>query len=312
MSPLRSVFGHHAEFIIIFGGLGFMTLEYIVGRLAHHDEAYDFAESATSLTIAVGRHFVKAAEAGLIAVPFAFVYAHRLFSFSAASGIAIFSLFIATEFAYYWQHRFSHRIRWLWATHAVHHSPTRLNMSAAIRIGWTGNITGSFVFFLPLAYIGFHPFAVIGMLGANLLYQFFIHTEFARNLGPLEWILNTPAHHRVHHASNASCLDKNFGGVLIIFDRLFGTFAQAPKDESLRYGLVDGARILNPVRIIFGEWTSILNDFKAARSLRGKLNVLLGPPGGNAEEPHSERSRSESITRASIENSAVTLIYPGE
>jgi sterol desaturase/sphingolipid hydroxylase (fatty acid hydroxylase superfamily) len=307
MSPLRGVFSHHAEFIIILAGLGFMALEYLVGRLAHHDEAYDFDESATSLTIAVGRHFVKAAEAGLLAVPFAFVYAHRLFSFPVASGIAIVSLFIASEFAYYWQHRLSHRIRWLWATHAVHHSPTRLNMSAAVRIGWTGNITGSFVFFLPLAYIGFHPFAIIGMLGANLLYQFFIHTEFARDLGPLEWILNTPAHHRVHHASNASCLDKNFGGVLIIFDRLFGTFAQAPKDERLRYGLVDGVRILNPVRIIFGEWTSILNDFKASRSLQGKFHVLLGPPGNNAQEP-----RSGGIARTSIENSAVTLIYPGE
>ena len=171
------------------------------------------------------QNLVRLIEAGIVAIPFAFVYQHRLFDFSSTSAPALLGLFLGSEFLYYWQHRASHRIRWMWATHRVHHSPTQFNLTAAIRLGWTGNISGNFLFFLPLVWIGFHPFAVVAMLGVNLTYQFFIHTEFAPRLGPLEFVLNTPAHHRVHHASNEPCLDKNYGGILIIFDRLFGTFA---------------------------------------------------------------------------------------
>ena len=119
----------------------------------------------------------------------------------------------------------------MWATHAVHHSATKLNLTAAIRLGWTGNISGNFLFFLPLVLIGFHPFAVIGMLSVNLFYQFFIHTELASRLGPLEWILNTPRPSPRAPRVEPACLDKNYGGILIVFDRLFGTFAEAPAVE---------------------------------------------------------------------------------
>jgi len=166
----------------------------------------------------------------------------------------------------------------MWATHAVHHSATKLNFTAAIRLGWTGNISGNFLFFLPLIWIGFHPFAVIGMLGVNLFYQFFIHTELVSRLGPLEWILNTPAHHRVHHASNPDCLDKNYGGILIVFDRIFGTFAEAPRGQALRYGLVRGISSYNPVRIALGEWRNMISDFARASTLRERVKTLLGPP----------------------------------
>ena len=218
-------------------------------------------------------------EAGIVAIPFAFVYQHRLFDFSATSAPAMLGLFRGSEFLYYWQHRASHRMRWMWATHRVHHSPTKFNLTAAIRLGWTGNISGNFLFFLPLVWIGFHPFAVIAMLGINLTYQFFIHTELAPRLGPLEYVLNTPAHHRVHHASNEPCLDKNFGGILIVFDRLFGTFAQAPADEPLRYGLVGGKRSFNPVRIALGEWVAMFHDVRKAAGARAKFRAMFGPPG---------------------------------
>jgi sterol desaturase/sphingolipid hydroxylase (fatty acid hydroxylase superfamily) len=307
MHILAGLFGHQtAQLIVIFGSFGFMGLEYLLSRLVHHEDTHDLAESASSLSIAVGRHFIHAFEAGLVALPFAFAYEHRLFQFSSTSALALVALFFATEFAYYWQHRLSHQIRWMWATHAVHHSPTKMNMTAAVRLGWTGNISGNFLFFLPLVLIGFYPFMVIGMLGLNLFYQFFIHTELLRSLGPLEWVLNTPAHHRVHHASNPSCLDKNFGGIVIIFDRLFGTFAEAPKDEALSYGVAGGARTLNPVRIIFGEWVAIAHDIAAAPSLSTKLRALIAAP--NAPEAPSGKG----AMRAAIETSAVTLIYPGE
>jgi sterol desaturase/sphingolipid hydroxylase (fatty acid hydroxylase superfamily) len=165
-----------------------------------------------------------------------------------------------------------------WATHAVHHTPAKLNYIAAIRLGWTGAISGNFLFFLPLVWIGFHPLAVLGMLAFNLGYQFFIHTQLTPYLGPLEWVLNTPRHHQVHHASNASCLDRNYGGILIIFDRMFGSFANRPKDEPLRYGLVEPLDSNNPFRIAFHEWLSIARDVRQARSWRQRWRAMFGAP----------------------------------
>ncbi|MBN9670855.1 sterol desaturase family protein [Roseibium aggregatum] len=260
--------------------ISLIALEFGVSRLARHDHAtYDLAESATSLVIAVGNKIVKGLEAGLVAIPFVLAYQHRLFDFPATAPLAIAALFLATEFLYYWFHRASHRIRWMWATHSVHHSATHFNLTAAIRLGWTGQISGNFLFFLVLPLIGFHPFSVVGMLGLNLAYQFFVHTEAVPRLGPLEWVLNTPAHHRVHHASNASCLDKNYGGILIVFDRLFGTFAEAPVEERLRYGLAGKDPDLNPVRINFSEWIAMAKDFRSAATWRDRILSLFGPPG---------------------------------
>ncbi len=221
MNQLAGSLAASSRLMLLATALGFMGLEYFLGRLAHHDTHDPF---------------------------------------------------------YYWQHRASHRIHWMWATHAVHHSATKLNFTAAVRLGWTGNISGNFLFFLPLVWFGFHPFAVIGMLGVNLFYQFFIHTELVPRLGPLEWILNTPAHHRVHHASNPACLDKNYGGILIVFDRMFGSFAEAPPHEALRYGLVHGTSSYNPVRIALGEWRNMFRDFARATTLRARVKTLLGPP----------------------------------
>jgi sterol desaturase/sphingolipid hydroxylase (fatty acid hydroxylase superfamily) len=169
-------------------------------------------------------------------------------------------------------------VRIMWATHAVHHSATRFNLTAAVRLGWTGPLSGAVFFFLPLALIGFHPLAVLGMLLLNLLYQFFLHTEHAPRLGPLEWVLNTPTHHRVHHASNASCLDKNFSGVFIIWDRMFGTFAAPPKDEPLRFGLTTPLPSQNLLTVNFHEWRRLLRDTWQANGWRARLRVLVGAP----------------------------------
>ena len=267
---------------ILMVAIGFMLLEYGLSHLAHQaDDTHDWRESAASFAVAIGQKVVRAAEAGLVAVPFAFAYQHRLFDFDQTSWIALAGLFFGSELLYYWQHRASHRIRWMWATHAVHHSPTRLNFTAAIRLGWTGTISGNFLFFLPLALIGCHPLAIVAMLSVNLLYQFFIHTELAPRVGPLEWVLNTPAHHRVHHACNESCLDRNYGGILIVFDRLFGTFAEAPEKERLSYGLVGGVPSLNPLRIAFGEWMAMAEDIRRAASWSERWQALFGSPGAS-------------------------------
>jgi len=278
--------------------MGFMALEYLLSRLvAHDEETHDLSETATSFGLAIGQNIIRGLEAGIVAIPFAAAYNYRLFDFDQYAPLTIAALFLATEFVYYWHHRAAHRIRWMWATHSVHHSATKLNLTAAIRLGWTGNISGNFIFFLPLAWLGFHPLAILGMLGINLIYQFFAHTEFAPRLGPLEWVLNTPAHHRVHHASNQTCLDKNYGGMLIIFDRMFGTFAEAPHNEKLRYGLVGGTQIRNPIRIAFNEWIAMWRDFRAAPSLGAKFRALFAPPGATTPAPPSQSNPPAKLTR---------------
>jgi sterol desaturase/sphingolipid hydroxylase (fatty acid hydroxylase superfamily) len=129
-----------------------------------------------------------------------------------------------------------------------------------------------------MVWLGFHPLAVLGMMGINLGYQFFIHTQLAPSLGPLEWLLNVSGHHQVHHASNASCLDKNFGGILIGYDRLFGTFATRPKDEELHYGLAKPLISYNPVYIAFHEWIAIFWDLGRAQGWRERWHVMFGRP----------------------------------
>jgi sterol desaturase/sphingolipid hydroxylase (fatty acid hydroxylase superfamily) len=273
IAPLMRPMGAFLTLTLIF-----VAAEYFYARLAHHDEDHDIRETAASVGVALGNLGIRTVEGGLAALPFVLLYQHRLFDIPMNTAWAWAALFLGTEFAYYWFHRASHRVRWLWATHAVHHSATHFNLSAAIRLGWTGQLTGAFVFFLPLAWIGFPPVTIGAMLAAGLLYQFFLHTALPVRLGPLEWILNTPAHHRVHHSCNEACLDKNYGSVLIVFDRLFGTFAVPPQDEPLRFGLKGRAPSNNPLVIALGEWRHLFSDAARARGLRAKLKVLFGAP----------------------------------
>ena len=256
----------------------FIAMELLYAKLAHHDHDHDLRETAASIGVAVGDVAVRLLTSGLAAIPFFAVYAYRLFDVPLDRAWAWVALFLGVELCYYCFHRASHRVRWLWATHAVHHSATRFNLSAAVRIGWTGTITGAFVFFLPLALIGFHPVAIATVMGMGLLYQFFLHTAFPVSLGPLEWVLNTPAHHRVHHAFNEPCLDKNYGNVLIVFDRLFGTFAAPPQGEPLQFGLKGRQPTLNPVRIALSEWGHLASDLRQAAGWKAKLRTLFGAP----------------------------------
>ncbi len=258
--------------------LVFIAVELLYMKLAHHQHDHDTQETAASVGVAIGDITSRLLTGSLAAIPLFICYQHRLFNIPLGTAWSWLALFIGVEFFYYWFHRASHRIRWFWATHAVHHSATHFNLSAAIRLGWTGTISGAFLFFMPLAAIGFHPAAIGLMLGLGLIYQFFLHTALPIRLGLLEWILNTPAHHRVHHASNEICLDKNYGSVLIVFDRLFGTFASAPEHEPLAFGLKGREPSNNPIHIALSEWAYLWRDFKNASSLWHKAKVLFGAP----------------------------------
>ena len=209
----------------------------------------------------------------LIAIVFWWVWQHRLFTIE-LDALGLVALFFTLEFVYYWFHRLSHRIRWLWATHSVHHSSERIVLSSAIRLGWTGALSGIWLFWLPLVLIGFHPAAVFTMLAANLIYQFFLHTTAVPRLGPIEWIFNTPSAHRVHHSAEARHLDRNFGGILIVFDRVFGTYCAEDRQPSV-YGIAGLAPTNNPLRIALGEWIAMAGDWRRADSWRGRMRALV-------------------------------------
>ena len=204
---------------------------------------------------------------------------HRLTTIRVDDWSSALALFLLLEFFYYWLHRAGHRVRWFWANHSVHHSPNQLNLAASLRIGAFGKITGNVIFLLPLVWLGFDLRLVLTALTLNLLYQFWIHATWIPKLGWLEGILNTPSAHRVHHAANLEYLDANYGGVLIVFDRLFGTYVAERDDLPCRYGLLHPQTSYNPLRVEFAQWIALAGDLWRARSLKALLGHLLMPPG---------------------------------
>jgi len=259
--------------------------------------AYDWRAFGVSLFDLVFRVSVAAALTRYIAsLPIAWAARHRLMTIPLDGWRAVLLLFIGQEFCYYWYHRAAHRVRWFWGNHAVHHSPNELNLSAAFRIGIFGKLSGVGLFFIPLIWLGFDVRTVFSVLSLNLLYQFWIHATWIPKLGWLEYLLNTPSAHRVHHASNLPYLDANYGGVLIVFDRLFGTYVAERDDLPCRYGLVQPMSSYNPLRVEFAEWTSLARDLMRARSLRAVLGHLFMPPGWS---PDGEHNTTEALrTRA--------------
>ena len=240
---------------------------------------YNWKSYFASLFIAVGRRigdFIPLA----IALPGAYwLYENSLINWDFSDWPAYVVLFFALEFAYYWFHRASHRVRFWWLTHSVHHSPNEFTLSTAYRLGWTGRLTLMLIFFVPLAALGFPPLMIVIALSINLLYQFWIHAEWIPKLGPLEGILNTPSAHRVHHASNVEYLDANYGGVLMIFDRMFGTYIAEREDIKPVYGWVQPMQSHNPFVIVFRPWIDLFRDLTRARSVRSIAGYLFGPPG---------------------------------
>lgn len=241
-------------------------------------QIYSWQESLNSLGIFLIHHLTQILFRFVPTGMLFFAWQHRLFTIPIDRWWSIPLLFISIEFCYYWYHRAAHTIRWLWATHAVHHSTRHFNLSAAYRLGWTGWLSGNIIFFMPLSWLGFQPIAVGIGLSLNLAYQFWIHTELIPKLGILEWVLNTPSHHRVHHAANSAYIDRNFGGVLIIFDRLFGTFAEEKSDLPIAYGLTHPLDSQNPFKIALSEWHHIFNDIFSAKTWRKRFEAILGAP----------------------------------
>lgn len=287
--------------LIALGLLVSLSLIELAWVLLVRRGSYPWTDAAASIGVKIGEKLIRTATAGLTAPVFYWAWDHRLFRLPLDGAAGWIAAFLMLEFCYYWEHRLHHEIRWMWAKHRTHHSANQLNLPAAVRVSWTGLISGSWLFFLPMAWLGVHPLVILLLLFVNLVYQFWLHTEVVPKLGPLEWVLNTPSHHRVHHAVNPRYLDTNYGGVLIVFDRLFGTFAAESADEPCRYGLVKAETSRNPFVIVFREYAALCRDLISARSLREVLGYLFGPPGWS---PDGSRETTRQIRARAAEGAA--------
>ena len=240
-------------------------------------EGYEFKDAATSITMGLGNVAIGLFTKGVVFAIFTLLYNYRVFTTPFIWWSWIILLF-AEDFVYYWNHRIAHESRLFWASHVVHHSSTKYNLSTALRQTWSGSFY-TFIFWAPLALIGFHPLMILTQMSISLLYQYWIHTELIKKLPKwFEAIFNTPSHHRVHHATNPQYLDRNHAGIFIIWDRLFGTFE--PEVEKPVYGLVTNINTHNPIKIAYIEWYNLLKDvFTSKTSLGKRILYFLKPPG---------------------------------
>jgi sterol desaturase/sphingolipid hydroxylase (fatty acid hydroxylase superfamily) len=241
---------------------------------------FETRDTATSLMMGVGNVaaglFFGFLSYGLLM----WVWQFRFFDLGFSIWAAI-AAFLLDDLRYYWYHRLAHRSRWFWAEHVNHHSSQHYNLSTALRQSWTGNFTGAVILSVPLVLLGFHPAFLAFVYGFNLVYQFWIHTETIGKMPAwFEAVMNTPSHHRVHHATNARYLDANYAGTLIIWDRMFGTFVPEDEADRPRYGIVGNIGTFNPVKVAFHEWVAMLKDaFRPGLSLRERALYLFAPPG---------------------------------
>ena len=221
----------------------------------------------------------------LYGVLFYWIYQYRFFTLAFDQWWHWLLAFLVVEFLFYCYHRTVHRVRWFWCSHSVHHSPAQVNLAAAGRFGFTMNITGIPLFYAPAPLLGVPPTLVVALTSASLFYQFFLHNTWMPRLGPLEWVFNTPSAHRVHHGANLEYLDGNYGGVVIIFDRLLGTYIPERDDIRPNYGLVNPVKQHNFIDIEFGRWIELFRDLRGSRSVRAFFGYLLRPPGWVPEGP---------------------------
>ncbi len=242
---------------------------------------YEARDTRTSLLLGTGNVVINVAWKLVVLAIFAAVYELSPLRLDPGDWWVWVLLFFADDFSYYWFHRISHESRFFWASHSVHHSSTHYNLSTALRQTWVPMTYFPFWIWMPL--VGFEPWMVFLAQAWSLIYQFWIHTERVRKLPRfLEFFLNTPSHHRVHHGSNQVYLDRNYAGILIIWDRMFGTYI--PEGERVRYGLTKNINTFNPVRAAFHEYIAMWHDIRRAPRLRDRLGRALprtglGPAG---------------------------------
>lgn len=239
---------------------------------------YEKKDTFTSLALGSGYVLIGFITKIMIWTIFMFIYQFRIFTLPTGIWWFWILLIFADDFSFYWFHRISHTVSWFWASHVVHHSSEKYNFATALRQTWTSNLTGSFIFWAWMPLAGFNPLYVLLMQQINLIYQFWLHTEVIQKMPPwFEYIFNTPSHHRVHHSSNLIYIDKNHGGIFIIWDRIFGTFKL--EEEQPTYGLITNIKSFNPAVVALKTWSDLFTKAANCGSVKNAINYFIKPPG---------------------------------
>jgi sterol desaturase/sphingolipid hydroxylase (fatty acid hydroxylase superfamily) len=276
--------------------LVFLVLELVSLRLLESDEAqryagYEFRDSRTSLLMGFGSLVVNGSARVVALLGYAALFALTPLRLDAHRWYTWALVLLLVDLVWYLYHRASHRVRILWAGHQAHHNSRRFNFSTALRQKW--NPWGELLFWVPLPLLGVPPWLIFSAFSVNLIFQFFVHTERVGTLwGPIEFVFNTPSHHRVHHASDPDYLDKNYGGILIVWDRLFGSYAQETHRPT--YGLTKNIDSFNPFRLQYHEYAAIVGDLRASGRWRERFGYLFAPPGWS---PESARARAHAAVQ---------------
>lgn len=275
LDPLKNPVTWAAPFFVL-------TIVFEMGALRwldHDDNAtgYAFKDARASISMGVGSLVFLTAFKVLTFFAFIAIYTYVApFQLPTDTWWYWVLVVLALDLAYYGHHRFCHRVRVGWAGHQAHHSSEFMNFGTALRQKW--NPWFEFFFWLPLPLLGFAPWSIYVAFGINLIYQFYVHTELVdRMWRPVEYVFNTPSHHRVHHGSDPEYLDKNYGGILIIWDRLFGTFVR--EEHRPTYGLTHQVDTYNLLRLQYGDYVQMARDVRGATTWRDRLGYVWGPPG---------------------------------
>jgi alkylglycerol monooxygenase len=268
----------HLAIPVFFALIG---VELVAARLLERD-AYRFGDSIADLSCGIIQQVLGVFLKTALFAGYLWLFTHhRVAEIPYSSGWAWAGCFLGVDFLYYWFHRFSHEVNAAWAAHVVHHQSEEYNLTVALRQSALQPAVSS-VFYVPLAILGFPPGMFLAASSFNTLYQFWIHTRLIGRLGPLEWVLNTPSHHRVHHGRNPKYIDRNHGGTLIVWDRLFGTFVA--EEEEPVYGVTRPLRSFNPVWANLQVWADLLGLARKTAGLRDRLRLLWKRPGWRPDE----------------------------
>lgn len=276
--------------------LGCIALEYVISK-RNAQQVYRFHDAVTSLNIG----FISETIRSVLKLMSIFVYALVVdqvaaFEWDLKNPAVWVVAFFMYDFFYYWAHRSGHEVNLLWASHVVHHSSEEFNLSTALRQSWTNQIF-YWIFYLPMAIVGIpvKVFVITALVSA--LYQFWSHTRLVGKLGWADRIFVTPSNHRCHHGRNDYCIDKNYGGTLIIWDRIFGTYTEERDDEPVVYGTLTPLNSWNPVWGNFKNYTTLWRDMRDAKSWREKLYIVFAPPGLINTNTNSSVQTPEPITQ---------------
>ena len=239
---------------------------------------YEPSDAWSSIGMGLGSLVVNTLMKALAFMLYSYLFSFALFPEISWTVYGWLLILLADDFTFYWHHRLSHEIRFFWAAHVNHHSSVTLNLATALRQSWT-ELLYKYIWWSWLPLIGFHPVMILMMMSISLIYQYWPHTELIRKMPRwFEFIFNTPSHHRVHHASNIKYLDRNHGGILIIWDRLFGTFTEEDNEKPV-YGITRNISSHHLLHIAFHEYHNLWNDIRRATRWSDKLRYLYMPPG---------------------------------